>query len=285
LGLWHDDFQGLSSGRAYNPMQAAAFSAPSLNFNIQGGIAPNIVAEMLIMMRMNGAFAALVLTGDAIREAFAAIEEGMSISTLYAQAGSSGGGGGSGSTENNDEQNNEEDDGRVYDRDGNPLSFGHSSILPAIAGQALGHDGSTDWAYEVSKDNFGSNTNKCNKFVYDVLMELDVVISTDPGLPNGNAIKKFFGGGSPPTAAQWADPNYHIPNWKVVTVPAMGDIVAVRGNFTDATGHVAIMISPTHSIGASHNSVRVTDFGSSAERLNGYPGNNGYVYRRWSPGH
>src|SRR5690606_4805039 len=86
---------------------------PTLNFNIQGGITPIIIAERMIMMSMSGALAALQLEGDAAREAFAAIQGGMSISTLYASAGSSGGGGGN--TVNNDApQSGDTDETKSY---------------------------------------------------------------------------------------------------------------------------------------------------------------------------
>src|SRR5690606_6416397 len=84
--------QSINEGMgAYNPMQAAATMFPTLNFNIQGGITPNIIAERMIMMSMSGALTALQYEGDAAREAFAALQGGMSISTLYANAGTPGG--------------------------------------------------------------------------------------------------------------------------------------------------------------------------------------------------
>ena len=62
-----------------------------------------------------------------------------------------------------------------------------------------------------------------------------------------------------------------------------GDVVAVSANFSDATGHVAIMISGTQSIGTSSvtNAIRISNFGTSFYNLSGYPGNNGFVYRRY----
>ncbi len=98
----------------------------------------------------------------------------------------------------------------------------NKKIRDRIVKIAKKYEDSTDWAYDKKKGNFGKNTNKCNKFVYDVLKES----KASPGLPNGNPIKKFFGYGSPPTAGQWADPNYDIPGWKVVSKPQAGDIAA-----------------------------------------------------------
>jgi len=41
------------------------------------------------------------------------------------------------------------------------------------------------------------------------------------------------------------------------------------------------MVSSTQSIGAGHNEVHVTDFGYSSKYFSDFPGNNGYVYRRY----
>ena len=101
---------------------------------------------------------------------------------------------------------------------------------------------SQDWDYDKEKDNFEANTNKCNKFVYDILKQ----VGASPGAPNGNPIKKIFGGkGYPPTAKQWADPNYAIPNWRVLQpgeTPQPGDVVAQKIEYSDATGHVGIVV-------------------------------------------
>jgi RHS repeat-associated protein len=111
-----------------------------------------------------------------------------------------------------------------------------------IADLAKSKVGSHDWDYDKEKDNFPENTNKCNKFVYDILKQS----GASPGTPNGNPVKVFFGGqASPPTASQWADPNYRIPNWRVLQPgesPEPGDVVAQKINYTDATGHVGIVV-------------------------------------------
>ena len=118
-----------------------------------------------------------------------------------------------------------------------------------IAKIAKKYENSKKWAYDAKKDNFGEYTNKCNKYVYDVLKEA----GASPGTPNGNRLGRLFGGEgtSPPTAEQWADSNYEIPGWDVVDSPQAGDVVAVSASFSDATGHVAIMLSPSQSIGTT----------------------------------
>ncbi len=77
--------------------------------------------------------------------------------------------------------------------------------------------GSKAWNVNEEKGNFGNPSNKCNKFVYDVLWES----GADPGTPNGNTMGQIFGekGSSPPSAEQWADPDYTIPGWEVVELP------------------------------------------------------------------
>jgi RHS repeat-associated protein len=149
------------------------------------------------------------------------------------------------------------------------LNHMQNTIQQRIARTAEKYEGSEAWAYDASIDNFPDGVNKCNKFVYDVAAES----GASPGLTNS---KRW-----PPTAGQWADSDYKIKGWKVVANPRRGDVVAIKGNFSDASGHTGIMISNKLSIGASHSVVRRTDFGSNTTRYSDYPGNKGYIYRRY----
>lgn len=105
-----------------------------------------------------------------------------------------------------------------------------------IAGIAGKYNGSTKWGFAQRKDNFPPNTNKCNKFVYDVTKEggaEPTVIGSD-GKPR------------PPLAAEWADPNTKIANWRVLgenEPPQPGDVAARKQHFVDATGHSGIVVS------------------------------------------
>lgn len=90
-----------------------------------------------------------------------------------------------------------------------------------------------------------------------------------------------LGLGSPVTAGQWADPNYNVPGWQIVNSPQAGDVVAIGANFSDASGHVGIMISPKQSIYAGDKQIKISDFGYNKSHYVNYPGNNGYVYRRY----
>lgn len=139
---------------------------------------------------------------------------------------------------------------------------------------AKGLETSHDYDNAVKKDNFAANKDKCNKFVFDVI----TCAGANPGCPNGRLAIIGFGS-SPPTANQWGDPSFKIPNWVVVTTPRAGDVVA---RATSDEGHCAIMINSKQSIGASHHDgIRVTYFGSSRTWIM-KPGEK-YVYRRYVP--
>ena len=123
-----------------------------------------------------------------------------------------------------------------------------SRVRENIAQSAEDNIGSTRWNYDVEKGSFPSGSNKCNLFCYDITTQA----GASPGLPNGNSIKKFFGGdGYPPVASQWADPNYSIPNWDVVTTPQRGDVASMAIDYSDATGHVAIVVALDATVGTS----------------------------------
>ena len=107
--------------------------------------------------------------------------------------------------------------------------------------------------------------NKCNKFVSDVLISAKVPVPVMNGVM------------SPPTAGQWADPNYVIPHFPVVTEPMPGDIVAEAHNYADATGHVGIVVGTNLTASQSSNTdtVVVNDWGFRPD--------NNPTFRRWTP--
>ncbi|WP_174958416.1 CHAP domain-containing protein [Burkholderia aenigmatica] len=84
----------------------------------------------------------------------------------------------------------------------------------------------------ASSYGFGENKNKCNLFILDVLDEAGVKSPkrTRFGIPRG-----------PITAGTWADSGADIPGFKNVSTPMPGDIVAIGFNYSDATGHVAVV--------------------------------------------
>jgi RHS repeat-associated protein len=116
---------------------------------------------------------------------------------------------------------------------GNPLSFTDPLGLcqcDNIFNQARELNNDPRYQY-ASPSRPGPNKNKCNFFVDDVLQHTDVAPS-----------RNIFG--MPISAGTWADPNAKIPNFPVVTSPRPGDIVAIAANYSDASGHVAIVGIP-----------------------------------------
>ena len=106
-----------------------------------------------------------------------------------------------------------------------------------IAGIARKYNGNSDWAYSKRKGNFPANTDKCNKFVYDVTKEAGA-----EALVQGSNGKL-----RPPLAGEWANPRVKIPNWEVLPPaesPEPGDVAAypLRGN-PNFTGHSGIVTS------------------------------------------
>jgi hypothetical protein len=76
------------------------------------------------------------------------------------------------------------------------------------------------------------NTNKCFLFVAYVAGEA----GADPGTPNSYHFTP-----APPFAAQWADPAFTIPGWRVLgpdEARQPGDVVAQQIGYADASGHV-----------------------------------------------
>ena len=151
---------------------------------------------------------------------------------------------------------------------------GPSEKRQEIVRKAKSHNGSTDWELDGRNGRYGAGVHKCNIFVDDVLGEAGIYT------PDPNGMSASLGLGSPVTAGQWADPNYNVPGWKIVSSPQAGDVVAYgTSHYSDATGHTGIMISSKLSIGASTTGVvRVTDFGSNPSHL---PSDAHYVYRRY----
>jgi cell wall-associated NlpC family hydrolase len=136
-----------------------------------------------------------------------------------------------------------------------PLSQA-AKMRARIARIAQGYVGSARWREDTGKGV------QCSTFVNDVLGEAGCA----PGLlhktrgyywdqfkdevshlisPHGPHIVSTHQ--YPPLAGDWANPGFEIPNWVVVRQgPAQaqpGDIVAEAINYSDATGHVGIVIA------------------------------------------
>lgn len=91
------------------------------------------------------------------------------------------------------------------------------------------------WATNTWYGIYKPGSNKCFLFVEFVLREA----GADPGTPNSYYLMP-----SPPSAGQWADPNFDIPGWRVLgadDTPAAGDVVAQQISYGNASGHVMIV--------------------------------------------
>ncbi len=118
------------------------------------------------------------------------------------------------------------------------LSLANSIVLAARTKVT-----SQEWMYAKEKGDFGKNKNKCNQFVYDVLVEAGV--KPPPFVP------KYVFFSRPPTAGEWADPSVKIDGWVVVSEPKPGDVVAEPHNYSDATGHVGIVVGEKQTVSAN----------------------------------
>lgn len=118
-----------------------------------------------------------------------------------------------------------------------------SQFASTIVWIARSYIGSGNWKYSVEKDEFKANTNKCNKFVYDVMV--DAKVKPPPTVSRWAVLKR------PPTAGEWADPNVAIQGWQVVRTPEPGDVVAEAHQYADATGHVGIVVGTNKTVSAS----------------------------------
>ena len=151
----------------------------------------------------------------------------------------------------------------------------NSLIRKHIAEIAFNYIKSSDWALYAEKGDFGEGKWKCNLFVYDILKQA----GASPGLPNeANSIKDFLGYGPyPPTAGQWADPNFQIPEWRILSpaeLPQAGDVVAeAHPEYTNATGHCGIVYEYGSTVSAGEYVILNNNFGFR-------PGQN-VVFRRY----
>lgn len=137
-------------------------------------------------------------------------------------------------------------------------------IRNQIAANAKAEVGSTEWNFDVEKDNFGKNTNKCNKFVHDMVTESGVDLPT----PNGG----MFGPNEYPiNAGQWADPNYEIPGWMIVKSPKNGDVISMKLEGSGFTGHTGIVVTSRgyrNTVSANGNAIVLNNWGFRSEQAN-----------------
>src|SRR4051794_1237280 len=138
-----------------------------------------------------------------------------------------------------------------------------SMYTAKIVSVARSYIGSRLWMYAVAKDNFGRNTNKCNKFVYDVMVASGIKPPPQVTIPGWvwDTIR-------PPTAAEWASATVAIPYWIVVAEPQPGDVVAEAHHYSDATGHCGIVVGDKETVCYSSlisGVITLTDWGFRAD--------------------
>ncbi|OQW89618.1 MAG: hypothetical protein BWK78_07615 [Thiotrichaceae bacterium IS1] len=127
------------------------------------------------------------------------------------------------------------------------------NIVKHIVEAAKQQVGSSQWSYYGSVGGlcwFRSKSNKCNKFVYDILTEAGVPVPTIRGRFNH----------CPPTASDWASPMVEIQGWEIVIgLPQPEDVVAVQHEYSDATGHVGIVSGEKTTISQSSETHKVVE--------------------------
>jgi hypothetical protein len=141
-----------------------------------------------------------------------------------------------------------------------------SDVQQLIAQTAAGYVGSQNWL-----DTPGNN--KCNQFVQNVLEQAGATapLSPNPGL--AYRIKYYLGLAATPSypalAGDWANPNTDLKCWRTVTtnntvpvgpplapgtlppdISIPGDVIAEAIQYSDATGHVGIIIGPDETVSA-----------------------------------
>jgi hypothetical protein len=139
------------------------------------------------------------------------------------------------------------------------------------------YENSEEWAWEKDKDDFGYGP-KCNKFVYDILLEALFISYT-------KSYTKKWGFGEtvqiPLNASDWANSNFNIENWRVLAdgeEPKPGDVAAVSTPALNATGHIGIVVGNRQTISQSTVTNRVTRADWGFRESDGE-----IVFRRYEP--
>jgi RHS repeat-associated protein len=158
-----------------------------------------------------------------------------------------------------------------------------SAVQKAISENARSQIGSKEWNYDSTSKFPYQASNKCNIFVEEMAE------TAGANLPNtsGDFTYNTFGIGSatkPPSAAQWADKDFQIDNWVVVTSPQPGDVVAFGGHVGIITERAQdrqpLWWSP-QGINPEYVTVSATPANGVRESNWGVDGRRDYTYRRY----
>ncbi len=147
---------------------------------------------------------------------------------------------------------------------GNPSGTGGATqpiaaqVRVQIGATALGYVGSQNWLDDTNPNNAAPN--KCNIFVHDVLKQVEI----NPPDSDKSSKKRwlaYFAGFVdspyyPAQAGDWANAGKALKGWKTVLVPVgspvgsfppdyslPGDVIAEAIQYSDATGHVGIIVN------------------------------------------
>lgn len=113
-----------------------------------------------------------------------------------------------------------------------------------LVDRARSHVGSTLWAVANARAPLPKGANKCNLFVFEMVTGAGYTVPQKPH-------KKLYGIGAtvmlPPNAGDWANASSPYIPFGTTAAPEPGDIAAWRHDYSDATGHVAIVSYPLPS--------------------------------------
>jgi cell wall-associated NlpC family hydrolase len=105
-----------------------------------------------------------------------------------------------------------------------------------------GYVGSKEYSLEAEIDQFKKGTNKCNKFVSDVLEKSGAKVPQIGGILEGD----------PPSARNWANKGLNIEGYETVDDPRSGDVAAFNG-------HVGIVTDDGKTISASTKEDKIVE--------------------------
>jgi hypothetical protein len=154
---------------------------------------------------------------------------------------------------------------------GNPSRNGTASIPAAEAVRQLIAQISSYYTNFPQNSNWENKQpeNQCNQFVHDILAQAGTQAPLSLGTKFRNAFPRiayYMGKTSstsyPASAGDWAYPHNTLTCWQNVTVPGdrlggypadvskPGDVIAEAINYTDASGHVGIIVGPRQTASA-----------------------------------
>jgi cell wall-associated NlpC family hydrolase len=115
-------------------------------------------------------------------------------------------------------------------------------VIENILQLTRGSIGRDDWKHDGALEpNAGDKSWKCSTFVYYILEKAGAYVPRWLRLSPRHPM-------TPPLAGEWGNPNVSIPGWIIVGDPQPGDVVAKQHNYTDASGHVAIVTGSNTTI-------------------------------------